>query len=218
MLKCYKRSVGFTLVDIIIALAIGVVVLGGAISLYNYFILQTTRSIQLLNLKMELYTAVDYMVTELKRAGYWNQFAVGAPGSNPFNAAAYTIIVNAGGDCISFAYDKNGDGQLPAIGTSPQDERFVFRLSSNVVQIRTPNASFSCTANTGWQNLTDTSLLNVTALNFTLTATNVVVNAHTTNVLRAVTITMTGVSPSNASVTSTITRTVKIRNNYILAT
>lgn len=107
-------------------------------------------------LNVELRSAMDVMVEEIRRAGY---SAVGGSG-NPFNnlvAATYTDLTVTG-NCIEFAYDNDGDGFVDA------DEFFGFRVVNGAVQMRDRTAGggviAACATGT-WQAITDAAVVTV---------------------------------------------------------
>ena len=207
---------GATLAEMLVVLLLGTVILTGVLGVYFTSIEHVKNTVALLNLKMELNMATNFMATEIRRAGFWHQMASGAASENPFNTSAMKLNVNSAGDCILFGYDKNGDGQLSSIGTAGDDEHYGFRLNASSVQARFTDSSYTCTASSGWENLTDTSLLNVTALSFTLDTQLSTVDSQTTAELRRVTISITGSMIGDATITQTVTKTVTVRNNYVV--
>lgn len=202
--------------EMLVSLLLATIVLGGVMSIYFSSIRHVKDSISLLNLRMELNVSADYMATEIRRSQFWNELAPTAPASSPFNVTAMNLQVNGAKDCVLFGYDKNGDGLLAALGTPLDDEHYGFRLKDNKVQARLTGANHSCTIDADWEDLTDPSLVVVSALHFALSTKNVVVNANTTVVLRKVVITITGQMVGDPSVTQTVQRTVKVRNNFVI--
>jgi len=110
---------------------------------------------------------------DLKRAGYYaltNEMVKNpTASSNPFDdsliIAAYTS--EPANSCINFAYDRNKNGLLD---TSPNNEKYGFRLRDNAVEIRLDGAA--CDAS-GWHDLTDPKVVQVTTLKFTVEQTTV---------------------------------------------
>ena len=135
--------------------------------------------------------------------------------TNAFMAAGTDITVNSSHNCLLFAYDKNGDGLLPAINANIDDERYGFRLINNTLQVRPPGTAFSCTApNASWENVTDTNVVSITNLTFTLNASTITTGPGARGLtMRSVDISITGQLNSDATVAKTLTQHVRLRND-----
>lgn len=95
-----ESSAGFTLVEMIVAMVVGLLVLAG---LYNLFAAENKSfSVQETTVEMQqnARAAMDMMVTEIQMAGY-----------DPA-ASASSGISSAAANSISFTQDLNGDGDL----------------------------------------------------------------------------------------------------------
>lgn len=213
----YKNS-GFTLIELLTALAINVVLFAGLIGIFLSNINHYRESINTNRLNQQLQTAMMIMSDDIRRAGYWanaqNDIGSGV-NNNPFMAAGVDISVGSGGSCILFAYDMNNNGTLPGISSSIEDERYGFRLSGNTLQTRPPGAAFDCaTAAGNWEDITNPSVIQVTALSFTLNSSTIATGPGAkTLVQRSVDISLTGRLTSDNTVTKTITKHVRIMND-----
>lgn len=213
----YKNS-GFTLIELLTALAINVVLFAGLIGIFLSNINHYRESINTNRLNQQLQTAMMIMSDDIRRAGYWSnaQNDIGSGvNNNPFMASGVDISVGSGGSCILFAYDMNNNGTLPGISSSIDDERYGFRLSGNTLQTRPPGAAFDCaTAASNWEDITNPSVIQVTALNFTLNSSTIATGPGAkTLVQRSVDISLTGRLTSDNTVTKTITKHVRIMND-----
>lgn len=226
MLKNYRLtflrdSAGFTLIELMIALAINAFVFGVLITIFVTNLNHYHKTIDINRLNEQLQTTMELMTNDIRRAGYWanaNSDIGLAQNNNPFVATGVDVSVNAGNNCILFAYDHDNDGLLPAINAAIDDERYGFRLNGGAVQARPPGAAYSCTAAaTAWENMTDTNVVTVTALTFTLTTVTLTTGPGTQGVaLRSVDITLTGQLVGDTSVTKTLTQHVRIRNDKFI--
>lgn len=217
-LKKRAKSQGLTLIELMIAMAINLLLLLALTSMFSSNVGHFNQVNKSDLLKQQLQSAMQMMVNDIRRAGYWanasNDIGTGQ-NTNPFMAAGTDIAVNGSNNCILFSYDYNKDGSLPSITNSSDDERYGFRLLNNAVQARPPGAAFDCTASANaWENMTDTNLITVTALTFTLNTTSVPIGAASKTVkIRSVDITLTGQLVSDATVTLTLTEHVRVRND-----
>ncbi len=212
-----QTSKAFTLMELLIALSIGMVIIAGTLAVFFAMIKQSRGLLEISRLDRDLNNAMIIMVTDIQRAGYWSLASTN--NTNPFMTTGTTDITVTGANCILFAYDITGSGVLPVIGTGTDDDRYGYRLSGGAIQFRPVNATnYVCSAAAAtWTNLTDPKVETITALSFVLTNVAITIGAgpHTTN-LRQVAITLTGQLVSDSTITKTITRTVRVYNDKYL--
>ncbi len=210
------NSRGFTITEVMIALVVNVIILLGLISVFSANTSNTAKTTDIDELSQQMEVAMQLMANDIRRAGYWgnadSDLNTGV-NSNPYMATGMDITVPSS-SCILFSYDYSKNGSVPAISSSYDDERYGYRLSGQTLQARPPGASFSCTAAaSAWENVTDATIVQITALSFTLNSTTVPVGATSkTMLVRSVDISMTGTLVSNTSVTKTLTQHVRIMN------
>lgn len=206
-------------IELLIGIFVGLIVLSGMVYFLSRISSYATKNLKTVRLEYEIQTALDLMTHDIRRAGFTaNISGVLSSGvnTNPFMITGTSDLVVPSSSCILFTYDLNKDAGLPALGAIPSDERFGYRLSAGAIQTRamTDNA-FSCTTG-NWENLTDPNLVTVTNLVFTLT-TNVLplTDPVTTEAiaLRYVNILVAGALASDASVSTTFSTNIKVRND-----
>jgi prepilin-type N-terminal cleavage/methylation domain-containing protein len=123
---------GFTLVELLIAMAVGMIVLG---AVYALFIVQNkhlANQEQLAELHQNARIAMDMMVREISMAGY-NQTTDPATitavncckGTTTASNTPCAGITNVAADTISFVADINGNGNTTA-GTANPNENIVY--------------------------------------------------------------------------------------------
>lgn len=216
MLRQPGFSQGFTFTELMIALSINGFIFVALIAIFISGLTHYNSAFQMNQLYTELHAAMDTMINDIRRAGYWSQASsiIGThSNTNPFMASGADISTNASNNCILFTYDHTNAGALPTISSSIDDLRYGYRLSGSAVQSRPWGATFACTAASGnWTNITDTNVINVTALNFALSTQVVTVGSHTITI-RYVTITLTGSLVSNSAVSETLVENVRIAND-----
>jgi len=113
-----KNARGFTLVELLISMGIGLIVI---FALYNLFTFQNKSfNTQDLIVEMQQNTraAMDMMVTEIRMAGY-----------DPRSSTS-TGITSAAANSITFAQDLNGDGDV-----SDSNENIIYTYDSGNVRI-----------------------------------------------------------------------------------
>ncbi len=115
MLK--RGNDGFTLVEVMVALALGTVLLAGLLQLFAALVDMNARLLRQQRLHETLQGLMAIMVRDLARAGY--QGGGTPPGApNPFSGR-----LTRGVHCVLYRYDLDGDGALD------NDERAGFKLA-----------------------------------------------------------------------------------------
>ena len=217
-MKRFTNISGLTFIEVIVALAINVILLSALLAVFSANLNQYNRMQNSNTLNQQLQVALDLMANDIRRAGYWgnasSDIGTGA-NNNPFMVTGSTDITVSGGNCILFTYDRSGNGSLATISSASDDERYGFRLSNQTLQARPPGATFACNAAANaWENLTDSTVVQITNLSFTLSSVSVPAGATTDMMLvRSVAISITGRLVSDTSVTKTLTEQVRIRND-----
>lgn len=213
------RHHGVTLVEMLVALVVGSIVLASLMSFYVFIVQHSKRSLEITRLDQELYLAMDVMSHDVRRAGYWahaqNDIGTGAL-TNPFMQTDTDLQVSSSNDCILFSYDKNSDGTLPALGAA-NDERYGFRLNGNVIQYRIVSGSFACDSTSGWEDLTDPNIINVTNLSFTVNTDRLSLGSGDFLDKRNVTISLTASLTDDAIITRTLSRQITVRNSKFIS-
>lgn len=173
MLVFPAKQYGNSLVELMISMALGLASITAMASLVGHGIALNSSLLAKSRLDEEINAVIAIVSHDLKRAGYYaltnEMVKTPVTSLNPFdhslNVAAYTD--EPANSCINFAYDRNKNGLLD---TSPNDEMYGFRLRDRAVEIRLDGAA--CDAS-GWHDLTDPKVVQVTALMFTLEQTTV---------------------------------------------
>lgn len=214
----FVKTLGVTLIEMLVALAINTVLLLAITTLYGSNFSYFNQAVNADVLTQQLQLNLDIMASEIRRAGFWSNASTGlnsGSNANPFMVTGSTDITITGGNCILFTYDYNKNGSLPSIAAGSNDERFGFRLVNQILQTRPPGATFACNAATNnWENITDTSTIEITNLSFTLTQETVPVGAASDYmIIRRVDISITGRLTEFPTVTKTLTAQVRIRND-----
>lgn len=207
LIKVLPRQKGFNLVELMISLALGLVVMGGALSLVVSILATNTSMLKMTRLNQELRAVMMMITRDLRRAGGWGKAVEDMLNGalNPFSE----IVVNADKDCILFSYDSNGDGSLNKGKSYDHDEHYGFRLKDKAIEIR--HRGTDCDGKY-WENITDENSIEITALEIEpgiFSAGRVTVRQYH--------ITLTGHLKNDAAVVRTLQSTVKVRNNKVSA-
>ncbi len=163
-----KKQTGYTLIELMIALVLGLIVVGAAVSIYIATIRSSSDIIKSARLNHDLDSALALMVNDIRRAGYWGGAKVGSDSRvNPFTQAA-TDFQNPSADCVLYTYDANADGIVDPNG----HEYYGFKLNGTNIQMRLSGSSTNnCDLNSDdWETLNvseGNEQIEVTGLTFT---------------------------------------------------
>lgn len=228
---------GFSLTELMIGSAVGLIVIAGAVQLYLLNLRATLDNLRLSRLNQELRATLDLLQNDLRRAGYWS-FVPGAenPADNPFQNEDNRLRLGhapaeAADTCVLYSYDANADGRVgvgaagalgPAVSTANL-EQFGFRLRDGKVQMRNGGSAFDCHSGS-WQAISDPDT-EIMRLHFTLTETcsNPLDPEHACRsgdpalLRRRVAIVIAGRSRSDNTVTHQLDSTVAIANDRLLS-
>jgi len=180
---------GFTLIELMVSLAIGLLITSGVLSFYISSMQAHRENLEMSMLNQELNAMLHLIDHDIRRAGFW----AGVPGTddlatNPFMASPNDVVISeksgeTAGSCVIYSYDLNKDKQI-GVGSAataapfnapPYDftnvEQFGFRRVGNAVQMRTGlaivnEATLDCDSG-AWTALSDKST-EITQLSFSL--------------------------------------------------
>lgn len=229
-----RRQVGFSLIELMVGMAVGLIIVGGAISVYVNAVRSGGDTLRSAKLNIELRGAMNMMIADIRRAGY--AYNVANLSSNPFTQTSTNLALPSA-DCLLFSYDRNGDGAINA------NEYLGFKKAGTEVSMRFSGGSTAAgcsAAGDSWESITDNSSILVDSLTFTIS--NQCENAQTglkaateacaagSNVydvaaaatgksdlieIRDVTISITGHHRNDALTTMTLSQSVRVRNDRI---
>ncbi len=160
IIKHGKTQHGFSLIELMISMVIGLIAIAGMISIFASSVKSNTDSLEMVRLNQELRAIMDVMVRDIRRTGYWSK-ADGVT-ANPF----MNISTNAAKDCITYSYDRNPYTLAAGLAVLENEDNFGFRLHNNAVKLR--QNSTTCDSTTNWVNLSDSSAINISVLTFGL--------------------------------------------------
>jgi prepilin peptidase dependent protein B len=222
---------GFSLVEMMVAMAAGLLVVGAALTFTVAVVRANTENIQATRLTNDLRTALNLVVREVRRAGYDNtalsrsgtamETSLGAQGTAVPLSAFAPIAVS--GECIVFAYS---DPAAPA----RQWKGFRREAASGTLQYSVGASAPDCSAPAGpasWVDLTDAAVVDITA--FDVIPRLVVINQNiASNVLATGTTTTTaqltlrtyqfrisGQLRGDAAFTRTLAEQVRVRGDEV---
>ncbi len=159
-----RQQSGFSLVELMVGIVIGLIIIAAAASVYITAVRSGADTLRSAKLNMELRSAMDIMVAEVRRAGYTPTTTNLT--NNPFMQTD-TNLTLVGTDCLLFAYDTNGNS------SADSEDFFGFRRNADdaSISMRHGGASTSagCTADTNsWERITDPNNVVIDTLSFSI--------------------------------------------------
>ncbi|MGD7036888.1 hypothetical protein [Methylotuvimicrobium buryatense] len=173
-----KKVMGFTLMELMISLLLGLIIIGTIITVYIATIRGSSDVIGSARLNHDMESAMMLMTNDIRRTGYWGGAVDGSDSrNNPFTSPTTDIAVidfNGTGDCILYSYDANGSGHFDNNGDGTVDdtnEFYGFRLNNNTIEMRLTGVNTTDCSNTNanWQAMTLNAggeQINITNLEF----------------------------------------------------
>lgn len=216
---------GFSLIELMIAMAIGVLVLGAVLTFVVASVRSNLETVSATRITQELRVVMNLMTREIRRAGYdrlaERSVASSAPGIR------YTEVgTGLDGQCIVIGYNRPAVnmGNGAPVGTEWKG----FRLDEDrsVLQANVTSNRPVCGNSDGWIDLTDPDQLTVSQLEFVLTETCVFGEDElgecvpspegVQSRVRDVIISLSAASPREGAVTRELVNRVRIRADDVL--
>jgi len=222
-------SQGFSLVELLVALAAGLIVSSAVVAFMMSSFRSNAEYVQATRLTQELRNSLDLVTRDLRRAGY-NENALVLIASG--NASPFDKIFISGGTCVLYTYDRAGG--TPGVLDQANGEIRGLRWKSvtnsanqtvGVIEYAESDAtgkpsctgaaatytSFPpvCNATSHWCALSDPSILDVTALTFTDSHPP----AGTQITLRDIGVSITGKLINSTAYNRTMSSSVRVRSD-----
>jgi len=202
------KQTGIGLIELMIAILIGLLLMAGAISALVTTIGSNADNIRMIRLEQDLRAVMSLVTRELQLAGSWRGAVNNVLVNAPLLDNNYPSVPVVNGNCITFAYGTDDDDVLDA------NESFGFRLSGNRIEYHQNAGVPDCGAGAAWQPLTVTDAMTQIDT-FTPVVTEGVRVTDVTIVLSGRTW-LTGDDNANTaswSAVRTLNKTIRIRNN-----
>lgn len=157
--KARQKAAGISLLETLIAMALGLLVLAGVLQLTNQLVAGNTATIQVTRLEQDTRTVMDIIVQDLRRAGHFPEADSGLGDVHRFLQLQPAVPLIDGepmqsgkaGTAIAYAY-READGKLI-------QARFSHDAKAGTVQMHTGTASAP-------ETVTDPAFMTVTVLSF----------------------------------------------------
>ncbi|GGC03729.1 hypothetical protein GCM10011352_32440 [Marinobacterium zhoushanense] len=213
-----KRQAGFTLIELMIALLLGLIVTAIAISMYVSTLGITRQTVTSVRLSQEMRTVMDMMVRDIRRSGYWaggsltgNPHAAVVSGGLPVNV--FTSPKSSDSDsCVVLSYDYDADGAATIehlMGYRMDDAQGAVEVLWASSSTLTGDVDCSVLPS-NWQNLTDNSTTVITQLLFQRLPSAA---SFASAAARSIRITLRGESSSDDRLVKELIEEVRVRND-----
>lgn len=148
-----KKQIGFTLIELMVAMTIGLIVVAATIAIYIATIRGSSDIVKSAQLNYDMDSALALMVNDIRRAGYWQNAAM-STAPNFFTQAATDLAILDTNTCVLYSYDANQNGVVD----SP-DEFFGFKhQGSNIMMRLSGENTTDCSSNKdNWQTMNITN-------------------------------------------------------------
>jgi prepilin-type N-terminal cleavage/methylation domain-containing protein len=195
--KTNFKSKGFSIVELMIAMLIGLILIAGVMTIYVSTIKDSRNLLSSASLSQELTAVMSILSNDLRRSGAYS----GVTHSlllkdNPFYAVQeispetdpksyrlpFAINISAQQDCVSFAFDADND----SLSSVQENDVFAFRLKDKSIKsLQYANLSNfvidACANNAGsWMTITDRGLISISELHIS-TQSSQCINMTTQN-------------------------------------
>lgn len=214
-LRPVQSQRGFSLIELLVSLAIGVILLGAASAIGLNSLASSQNSMQLNHLNQELTGVMSVVSREFRRAGF---DADTDSGTDRFRNLWFAAPAS-GTDystCAIIRYDKNVPATLGAApgtgaGIVAANEVSGFRFANGVLSmlLNPPNNTVKNCSGSGWSALNDPARLVLESVEFRYNAEQAV--SSPTKLVTSVTITIKGKSPKDDYI-RTLSETIQLRN------
>ena len=213
---------GFTLVEMMVSMAVASISMAGIISVFANTVQNNTESIKYTRLNQELRAIMDVMSNDIRRAGYWAD-ANGIT-ANPFATSTAALAVT-GNSCITYSYDVDDSG-----GPITSSDNQGVKLIGNSVGIMANANGCGDSAAGDWDIISDPNSIEITNLNFQIISDadaafascinltsqardcNTAISGDQIRSINVVTITLAGRLINDISVNDSLAKTITVRN------
>lgn len=205
------RQAGWSVVELMVGLTIGLIVVAGALALFAGHIGYSRRLLVEARLNQDLRAVAGLMARELRRAGYWEHALAGQ--GNPHAP----MLAQAGDPAISYSLARDTANGRAADGVLQDDEQFGFKLDAGVLKMRLGGS---------WQPMTDLAVLTVN--HFSVSPHETVLDIRDacpatctagagcpTLTVRSYTLLLKGTATPDPGVSRVLQTTVRVRNDAL---
>ena len=210
---------GFTLIELMVGLLIGLIVLSGALYMFVITIKSSRDVLFSARLNQDLSAVTAIIVDDMRRAGGWRQLS---GSTSPYDDIGKDFNVVSGANCVLYNYDEDENSAISS------DEYRGVKLNGSVLQMKVSGNDMS-SCNTGvWETITDENFMTITEATFTdesfclvngtvsaaAPACPTSVGSNEVSFVREVSLTIKAEVNSDTDWTKTVEESVRLRNDF----
>ena len=199
-----NRNKGFTLVELMVGMAISLIIMAGAVYVFTKVSEVSIQEVRAAKASQQARDVMSFMVRDLSRAGYagieWQL-------NNPSGANS-TVNINSKKNCVTYSYNREDSvsGAVKYYGLR-------FDTANKEIEVPQSNSvSADCTSASGWEGITDPSVLAVNGLVFDCSN-----NCDDVNKRIDITLSASGASTSDESMSINLSETAMFMNKVSAA-
>lgn len=197
-----KQQRGFGLIELMVALVIGMIVVGGVLALFVSTLGSNASQMKMSRLNNELRMAMTSITRDMRRSGYhnWTVAELTTGVYKPSAQPAPVFTAGTANDELTVSYDENSNS------SHETTESFGFRFNNNTIETRIGSGS--------WSSIIDTNAIEITSFVITNLSPSAITptGATSTVTLPVYSISIAGRLKNDTAVVRTIQETVRLRN------
>lgn len=155
---------GVTLIELMIAITIGLVVIGSVLAFTVSTVRAYSENIRSSRLTQDLRTGMTLAVRELRRSG--SDETAPHRALTATNPSAFTNLT-ATGECVTYQYDR-GVGSLGGPAGATEIRGIRRNAATGTLQMAATGTSVSCNSASGWVDVSDAAVTNITVFTPTI--------------------------------------------------
>lgn len=147
---------GFSLIEMMVAIVAGLIVIGAVLAFAVSMIRSYNENIRSTRLTQDLRTAMGLAVREARRSGYDRTSVQRVLTDNLPLPNLATLSVSTSGDCFAYQYDRGN-------ATATRQNRAIrWNSTAGTLQMKTADTAVTCADTSGWEDVSDPAVVNVT--------------------------------------------------------
>jgi len=221
-----RRSAGLSLIEMMVALVVGMVVIGAVLAFTVATLRAYKENLQSTRLTQDLRTGMNLAVREIRRSGF-DAASVGRIFSTTSPSSFSSVTVNAANNCVVYRYDRS----VGSIGDNPaatEIRGLRLNTSTGTLQMDATSSTIDCTSSgSSWVDVSDPKVVNITQFQPTIRTCGFVVPLGTRVVggntiydcaegkTKNLLLTLTGALRSDATLVRSVVDSARVRTEDV---
>ena len=151
--KTVRRVRGFTLIELMVSITLGLIVTGALVAFTVSTVQSNSDNVKMTRLTQDLRTSMNVALREVRRAGY-DSISVTKALTTSDPSKYLQLKADEGKSCVTYTYDR---------GNSTTESRgFKLNPNTGALQMKVASSVVDCDSATGWENVSDTNVVQMT--------------------------------------------------------